>query len=608
MAILNSNRLVLVSRRNPPLPPLTASGPVLRAAIYARKSTDEKDRDAENKSVRHQISQAQAYAASKGWKVDDEYIFDDEGISGAEYVNRPGLARLLACLPKRGKPPFEALIMSESSRLGRDMTRNAAFVVNIIECGVQIFYYLTDEEEKADTPEQKIMLTLRSYASEVERLKAGQRSRAVLESKAKHGYNTGGVVYGYDNFAVNGKNSRGEEVRLHVDYRINEQQADVVCRIFKMYLAGHGHAAIAKTMNGDPKFRIERKKYFDGKQPPGPRTGTGSWAPSSIRAMLYNERYCGKVPYGRLRRVYRGGTQKRVVVGKATFADRSDLRIVSDELWGAVHKRLKAVRQTYVRENGGTLWGRPEAGRESKYLLSGIARCGTCGASMIATRGLGNGRAAVARYACSYNSNRGKTVCSNTWREPQEILDSNVLASIERTILCPTNVSHTLKQAWRTAKARRNSEPDTTKKLEAEIKREKRQRDRLIAECAAGVQIPGSLLADLQNRDHRIAALESELARSPHRLEFDTKDLERLRARMTDRIGKFHDLLHANVSLARQVLRKLLVGPIKCVPVVQDGRKRYAILGETRLGPLLVPERVTLVPRKGLEPPQCCHR
>ena len=95
------------------------------------------------------------------------------GISGAEYQNRPGLSRLITHLKE-----FDVLIMSESSRLGRDMARNTMYVVDIIEDDVQIWYYLTDEEEKADTPEQRVMLMLKSYASEVERHKASQRSRS----------------------------------------------------------------------------------------------------------------------------------------------------------------------------------------------------------------------------------------------------------------------------------------------------------------------------------------------------------------------------------------------------------------------------------------------
>ena len=49
------------------------------------------------------------------------------------------------------------------------------------------------------TPEQKIMVTLKSYAAEVERQKASQRSRDALERKVQKGYNPGGIAYGYDN-------------------------------------------------------------------------------------------------------------------------------------------------------------------------------------------------------------------------------------------------------------------------------------------------------------------------------------------------------------------------------------------------------------------------
>jgi DNA invertase Pin-like site-specific DNA recombinase len=89
----------------------------------------------------------------------------------------------MAAVPKRGKPPFDVLVMSESSRLGRDMTRNAFYIVTLLEAGIEIHYYLTGEQERADTPEQKIVLTLRSYASEVERQKAGQRARCLATAR-----------------------------------------------------------------------------------------------------------------------------------------------------------------------------------------------------------------------------------------------------------------------------------------------------------------------------------------------------------------------------------------------------------------------------------------
>jgi len=52
------------------------------AAIYARKSTDDSDRNAEARSTRRQIESATAYAGRKSWTVDERFIFVDENTSG----------------------------------------------------------------------------------------------------------------------------------------------------------------------------------------------------------------------------------------------------------------------------------------------------------------------------------------------------------------------------------------------------------------------------------------------------------------------------------------------------------------------------------------------
>jgi DNA invertase Pin-like site-specific DNA recombinase len=48
----------------------------------------------------------------------------DDGISGAEFTNRPGFVRLMNTL-KPGCPPFNVLIMSKVSRLGREQIETA---------------------------------------------------------------------------------------------------------------------------------------------------------------------------------------------------------------------------------------------------------------------------------------------------------------------------------------------------------------------------------------------------------------------------------------------------------------------------------------------------
>ena len=68
------------------------------AAVYARKSTDQNAVADEQKSIARQVDHARQYAQRKGWTVDDAHIYIDDGISGAEFANRPGYLRLLNAL------------------------------------------------------------------------------------------------------------------------------------------------------------------------------------------------------------------------------------------------------------------------------------------------------------------------------------------------------------------------------------------------------------------------------------------------------------------------------------------------------------------------------
>src|SRR5262245_30746207 len=106
------------------------------AAIYARKSTDDSDRNEEARSTTRQVERAKEYAAAKGWTVAPRYIYTDENTSGAEWKHRPGFNALLAALEPG--PPFGVVIVSELSRIGRDTVCTPAAVMRIEEAGVDI--------------------------------------------------------------------------------------------------------------------------------------------------------------------------------------------------------------------------------------------------------------------------------------------------------------------------------------------------------------------------------------------------------------------------------------------------------------------------------------
>src|SRR5712664_669685 len=137
-------------------------GPLF-TAIYGRRSTDQVGVSEEQRSVTRQIEHARQYAAQHGWLVCEECVYIDDGISGAEFVKRPGFLRLMNALKPR--PPFQVLIMSEESRLGREAIETSYALKQIITAGVRVFFYLEDRERTLDSPTDKLMLSLTSYAS-----------------------------------------------------------------------------------------------------------------------------------------------------------------------------------------------------------------------------------------------------------------------------------------------------------------------------------------------------------------------------------------------------------------------------------------------------------
>ena len=219
------------------------------AAIYGRKSNDQNLPDAE-KSVARQVEHGTAYADRKGWTVDPAHVYSDDGVSGAEFANpetgrtkRPGLARLMNALKPR--PPFQVLIMSEESRLGREQIETAYVLKQIIDAGVRVFFYLEDRERTLDSALEKVMLSLTNFASEMEREKGKQRTHDALLRKARQGHVAGGKVYGYRNVEVLGESGQ----RVHVRREKYPTEAEVIREIFQACASGQGLRRIAKRLN-----------------------------------------------------------------------------------------------------------------------------------------------------------------------------------------------------------------------------------------------------------------------------------------------------------------------------------------------------------------------
>jgi DNA invertase Pin-like site-specific DNA recombinase len=301
------------------------------AAVYARKSTDQLGLTDEQKSVTRQVEHARVYAERKGWTVTDEFVFMDDAVSGAEFATRPGFVGLMATLKPR--PRFQVLVMAEESRLGREQIEVAYALKQLAQAGVRVWLYLEDRERTLDSPTDKLLMSVTAFADELEREKARQRTYDALARKARAGHVTGGVVFGYRNREV----VAGDGHRQYVEREIDPGEAAVVRRIFELCAAGVGVRRTAIRLNDE------------GTLAPTPRRAgrPRSWAPSSVREVLYRDLYRGVVVWNRIRKRDVWGLKRYLARPEDQWMRREapELRIVDDTLWTAAHRRLEESRQ-----------------------------------------------------------------------------------------------------------------------------------------------------------------------------------------------------------------------------------------------------------------------
>ncbi len=545
------------------------------AAIYARKSTEQTGVADHEKSVTRQIDHATDYAAGKGWTVAQDHLYSDDGISGAEFANRPGFLRLMNAL--KPTPPFQVIIMSEESRLGREAIETAYALKQLVTAGVRVFFYLEDRERTLDSPTDKIMLSLTAYADELEREKARQRTYDAMVRKAKAGHVTGGRVFGYDNVEVLGEpDAQGRRRRRHVERRINETEADVVRRIFDLSGSGLGMTRIAKCLNADAT--------------PAPRPQQGrprGWVASSVRQILYRSLYRGEIVWNK--------TKKRNAWGQAQVSKRPDtewitvpaphLRIVSDDAWTRAHARLAEARTHYLRSTSGRLWGRPPRETDSKYLLPGFARCGVCGGGMF-VYSRRQGRRRTFFYACTAHHKRGPSVCANALKVPMAAANTAILAAIESDVLRPEVVDAALTRAVDALLPKAEVLDRERTVATTALATVEGQVQRLIAAISASGHSP-ALLAALQTTETRRAALEQTLATLGRQRQLTDLDVPSLRRDLRHRLVDWQGLLNRHVPQARQILRKLLPHPLTLTPRIEGKTRQYEFKGQASLGNVL---------------------
>ncbi len=362
----------------------------MRAALYGRKSDDRAD------SVEVQLTNARAFAQSKGWHVVQE--FKDVDISGGEFLARDGFNALLRAAKSKPRP-FDVVVFMNVDRFGRETYRTNISLLELAEAGCKIFTYADGQEIKLSSPIEKQMVSMRNYAAEDFRAQISDKTRESQAAMLRAGFAVSAATFGYELFQI--------EHEPHKRERPKSDLVPVVERVFTL-ATSHGDGRIAKMLNDEHT----------------PAPGGKGWTKSIVKTLLVNRKYVGVVEFRKSRSAARGGSAyKREATPKDDWltVKRPDLRIISDELWATVQRRRAQTRTHYMRSADGRLLSKPETGLASRHLLNVIARCGVCGGSLLY---MSRGPRSKKSYYCSTVLNSGN--CSNGRGIPMVGLDTLV--------------------------------------------------------------------------------------------------------------------------------------------------------------------------------------
>jgi site-specific DNA recombinase len=540
----------------------------MHAAIYARKSTEQRGVADEAKSVPRQIALAREYAASKGWTVDDEHVYSDDAVSGAPF-ERPEFIRLMETLKPR--PPFQSLIVADLDRIGREQWEMGFTLKRLFMAGLRIFEYQNDHEVIADDALSKFTLTAKNLGNELQREKSRQHTRDSHKQMARAGHVTGGRVYGYKNVDVLGTpDTDGRRKRLHVVREVQQQEAEVVRRIFDFSATGKGYKAIADTLNQEGVI-APKPRGADRRQ---------AWAASTVREILHRPLYKGEVIWGQRRKKDPWGRKTYVEQPEQEWVRHSvpALRIVSDEQWQAAHERLGNAKAVYLRGTDGKLHGRPSNGVESKYLLTGLLSCAECGGAMIVvSSGLSHRRRPY--YACGTNRARGSSVCGNGTWAPLETMDNLVLGFIAEDLLREGVIARVIEMIL----AAQAPAADNAADARAELQRVENELANLTAAIASGGDVP-SLVAAVRQREAQRTQLRGSLDAQQKLARLTGPAAQRLIADVQVHFAAWRELLKREPVQARQIARKLIEGRLACKPTRDASRRYYEVTGTATLG------------------------
>ena len=409
------------------------------AAIYARVSSDKQK---EEHTIASQTAALRAFAQEQQCDVPAEWVFEDEGYSGASLV-RPGLERVRD-LAAEGL--IEAVLVYAPDRLSRRYAHQVLLIEEFARVGVETLFV---RSPRATTPEDQLLLQFQGMIAEYERAQILERSRRGKRHRAQQGQVNvlSGAPFGYRYMRKTDQSA--------AYYEVIENQARIVRMVYELYtVQGRSIGAITRHLN---EQQVPTCK------------GLGRWERSTVWAMLRNPAYKGAACFGKTaiaprQRITRPIRLRGGVVPRNSASHERPAEdwiaipvpaLISEEAFALAAERLAANKTHAPRRT------------VTPSVVQGLVSCAKCGYALYRTSTRSSARK-IHYYRClgsdKYRRFAGP-VCDNR-PVRQDLLDEVVWMEIVRLLEDPQLIQIELDRRLQAAQR-----ADPTKRREDALRR-----------------------------------------------------------------------------------------------------------------------------------------
>lgn len=374
-----------------------------KAALYCRLSVDDGNFGG-SVSIETQKILLEQYC--KDHKITDYKFYCDDGCSGTNF-DRPSFKKMLSDIDE-GK--INLVIVKDLSRFGRNYVEAGMYVQRFTDSNIR--FIAADDNYDSLVNSDDLLFPIKNVVNEMYARDVSKKTKAAKKAKARDGQFIGSKApFGY-------KIDPNDRHHLIVD----EPAAQVVKRIFRLASEGVGYNKMAKIFREEKVltpiayFNLNNPDYFKSDY----WRQEFDWHVTSIRAILNNEVYLGKLVYGKQRNKSMKSKEKvRNPKEDWIVVENCHEPIITQELWDTVHKILNAKH-------------RPAKAGEVQ-MFAGLLYCSDCGHCLTYSQKQRKDGSYHGAYSCWMYKTHGKEYCASHYITFDTIYEL-VLIDIQRNL------------------------------------------------------------------------------------------------------------------------------------------------------------------------------